>query len=157
MRPIVTIIMATYNRAHFIIETLKSIQNQTFKDWECLIIDDGGTDNTQEVITNFLEEDKRFQYLKRESNYQKGLPGCRNYGLDLSKGDYIIFFDDDDVVHPLNLELCAKELVNNEVSFCRYDRNVFRNKFHYVDGYNIHLHNFVLKERPIYLVHCCCK
>ena len=75
MSPIVTIIMATYNRAHFILETLNSIQNQTFKDWECLIIDDGGTDNTVEFIEYFLQEDNRFQYLKRENNYQKGLPG----------------------------------------------------------------------------------
>ena len=124
--------MATYNRAQFIVESLKSIKNQTFQDWECLIIDDGGTDNTQEVIEETLNEDKRFQYLKREDTYQKGLPGCRNYGLDLSKGNYIIFFDDDDIVHPLNLELCVKELENNQVSYCRYDRNVFQDKFHYL-------------------------
>ena len=92
--------MATYNRAHFIVETLQSIQNQTFQDWECIIIDDGGTDNTTEVIQPIVANDKRFQFVKRESNYQKGLPGCRNYGIDLARGDYIIFFDDDDIVHP---------------------------------------------------------
>ncbi|WP_445721177.1 glycosyltransferase family 2 protein [Flavobacterium sp.] len=131
MKPVVTIIMATYNRANFIVETLHSIQQQTFHNWECLIIDDGGTDNTIEVITSILEQDTRFQFLKRPNTYLKGLPGCRNYGLDLAQGDYIIFFDDDDIVHPKNLELCLKELNDNNYSFCRYLRTVFTGEFNY--------------------------
>jgi glycosyltransferase involved in cell wall biosynthesis len=123
--------MATYNRAHFIVETLNSIQQQTFGDWECLIIDDGGTDNTQEVIAPILEKDSRFQFLKRPDIYLKGLPGCRNYGLDIAQGDFIIFFDDDDIVHPMNLELCVKELKNTDYSFCRYLRTVFTDNFNY--------------------------
>ncbi|MDP5096524.1 MAG: glycosyltransferase family 2 protein, partial [Flavobacterium sp.] len=76
--------MATYNRAHFIVETLHSIQQQTFTDWECIIIDDGGTDNTKEVLTPILEQDNRFQFLKRPNTYLKVFPCCRNYGLDLA-------------------------------------------------------------------------
>ena len=83
--PKVTIIMATYNRAHFIVETLESIQTQSFKDWECLIIDDGATDDTNEIINPILKEDHRFQFLKRPESYKKGLPGCRNFGLDIQK------------------------------------------------------------------------
>jgi len=131
MKPVVTIIMATFNRAHFIVETLRSIQNQTFGHWECLIIDDGGTDNTQEVIAPLLEQDGRFQFLKRPATYLKGLPGCRNYGLDLAQGEFIIFFDDDDIVHPMNLELCVKELKNTDYFFCRYLRTVFTDEFNY--------------------------
>lgn len=131
MNPEVSIIMATYNRAHFIVETLQSIRNQAFKNFECLIIDDGGTDNTLEVISPILKDDNRFSFQKRPNTYKKGLPGCRNYGIDLSKGDYIIFFDDDDIVHPQNLELCVEELSKNNVSFCRYIRNVFTDKFDY--------------------------
>jgi glycosyltransferase involved in cell wall biosynthesis len=130
-KPTVTIIMATYNRAHFIVETLLSIQKQTFGAWECLIIDDGGTDNTHEVIAPILEKDSRFQFLKRPDTYLKGLPGCRNYGLDLAKGDFIIFFDDDDIVHPLNLEITVMELSQNDVSFCRYLRESFFDSFDY--------------------------
>jgi len=120
--PKVTIIMATYNRAHFIVETLNSIQNQTFKDWECLIIDDGGTDNTAEVIKPILDNDSRFKFIKRTDKYLKGLPGCRNYGLDLAKGDFIIFFDDDDFVHPDNLKMCLEALVTYNVDFCHYQK-----------------------------------
>ena len=128
--------MATYNRAHFIVESLQSIQNQTYQNWECLIIDDGGTDNTPEVILPILEQDNRFQFLKRSEAYKKGLSGCRNYGLDLAKGEYVIFFDDDDIAHPQNLELCVLELSKKGISFCRYSRDVFFNDFNYKFDYS---------------------
>lgn len=125
MNPTVTIIMATYNRAHFIVETLNSINQQTFSDWECLIIDDGGTDTTQEVITPILEKDKRFQFFKRPDNYLKGLSGSRNYGLDLAKGDYIVFFDDDDLVDENLLKTALKAIDEHNVTFCHYQKRSF--------------------------------
>ena len=149
MKPIVTIIMATYNRAPFILEALQSIQKQSFIDWECLIIDDGGNDNTQEVIAPILEWDKRFYFYKRIEVYQKGLPGCRNYGLDLAKGDYVIFFDDDDIVHPQNLELCVLELSRNDVSFCRYLRSVFFDDFDYNFEYSTTYSSFNIDVNDI--------
>lgn len=147
--PKVTIIMATYNRAHFIVETLKSIQNQTFSNWECLIVDDGGTDNTTEIIRPILVQDSRFRLLKRIGKYKKGLPGCRNYGLDLAKGEFIIFFDDDDVVHPQNLELCVLELSRNDVSFCRYLRSVFFNEFDYNFEYATDYNSFFIDVNDV--------
>lgn len=147
--PQVSIIMATYNRAQYILESILSIQNQTFKDWECLIIDDGGTDNTQEILAPILEKDPRFQYLFRTPKYQKGLPGSRNYGLDLAKGDYIIFFDDDDIAHPQNLELCVFELSSNEFSFCRYIRDIFRGDFVYDFDYSKEYSSFYIDSRDI--------
>jgi len=147
--PKVTIIMATYNRAHFILETLHSIQAQTFDNWECLIIDDGGTDNTLEVITPIFELDIRFKFLKRPASFKKGLPGCRNYGIDLAKGDYIIFFDDDDIAHPQNLELCVLELANKDISFCRYSRDVFMGEFNYNFNYSKEYKSFYLDCKDI--------
>ena len=147
--PKVTIIMATYNRARFIFETLLSVQNQTFKDWECLIIDDGGFDNTTQVINPILSQDVRFQFLKRPDCYKKGLPGCRNYGLDLAKGDYIIFFDDDDIAHPQNLELCVLEISRNEVSFCRYIRAVFFDDFDYNFDFSTKYISFPITAKDI--------
>jgi glycosyltransferase involved in cell wall biosynthesis len=131
MSPVVTIIIATYNRERFFLETLLSIQNQTFQEWECLIIDDGSTDRTFEIISPILKSDDRFRYYLRTELYKKGTSGCRNYGLDVAKGDYVIFFDDDDIVHPQNLELCVYELSNNYISYCRYLRHVFYNGFDY--------------------------
>lgn len=125
MNPTVTIIMATYNRARFIVETLNSIKQQTFIDWECLIIDDGGFDNTFEIITPVLVEDKRFKLFKRPDNYLKGLPGARNYGLDLAKGNYIVFFDDDDLADENLLEIALKAIDDHEVDFCHYQKKSF--------------------------------
>jgi len=132
MKPFVTIIMATYNRSHFIVETLKSIQAQTYMNWECLIIDDGSTDDIEKVLKPILKEDNRFKYCKRLPNYKKGLPGSRNYGLDLAIGDYIIFFDDDDVVHPscLEVSLSAFKYIQNS-SFCNFKKEAFSGDFNY--------------------------
>ena len=122
---LVSIIMATYNREHYIAEALNSIKNQSYNNWECLIIDDGGTDKTEEVIKPLLKKDSRFKFYKRINKYKKGLSGSRNYGLDLAKGDYIIFFDDDDVVHPLNLEYSLTALQGQNVNFCHYQKQSF--------------------------------
>jgi glycosyltransferase involved in cell wall biosynthesis len=127
----VSIIMATFNRAHFIEETLLAIQNQSYENWECIIIDDGCDDNTAKVIAPIMGEDERFSFLKRALSYAMGLPGCRNYGLDKASGDFIIFFDDDDIPHPQNLELCVNELRDVDLQFCRYERAVFKDDFDY--------------------------
>ena len=74
-KPEISIIMATYNRAHFIEETLTSIINQSFQNWECLIIDDGSSNNTFEIIKTYTDSDKRFRYYRRGEDYKKGLPG----------------------------------------------------------------------------------
>ena len=128
--PIVSIIMATYNRGHLIEETLDSIMNQTFTDWECFIVDDGSLDNTQEVVQQYILKDYRFKYWRRSQDYKKGLPGARNYGLDLTKSEYIVFFDDDDIAHPELLSICIKEIRKyNNPDFCRYLRSTFTNRF----------------------------
>ncbi len=128
----VTIIIATYNRAHFILEMLLSIQNQSYKYFECIIIDDGGNDNTKEVISPILK-DERFQFLKRPSEYIKGLCGARNFGLDIAKGDYIFFCDDDDVVHPRLLEITVSNFQKNtSIDFVHYKKQSFENNFEYL-------------------------
>jgi glycosyltransferase involved in cell wall biosynthesis len=124
----ITIIMATYNRAHFIEETIQSIRNQTYGNWECLIIDDGGTDNTFDVISPILNLDKRFKFYVRPDKFLKGLSSCRNFGLNLAKGDYIIFFDDDDIVHPSNLEFCLNGFSIEQVDFVHYKLQSFVDK-----------------------------
>jgi GalNAc5-diNAcBac-PP-undecaprenol beta-1,3-glucosyltransferase len=129
--PAISIIMATFNRSHLIIETLESIIKQSYTNWECLIIDDGSTDSTKEILQPYLQSDTRLKYFKRNMSHTKGLPGCRNQGLELAKGNYVIFFDDDDIVHPLLLELCIKEIVAHKTDYCRYLRTIFKGDFHY--------------------------
>ena len=103
-QPLVSIIIPTYNRADLIGETLDSIIGQTYQNWECIVVDDGSTDNTEEVLNHYIEKETRISYYKRQSNYKPGGNGARNYGFDISKGEYINWFDSDDVMLPEKIE-----------------------------------------------------
>lgn len=96
----VSIIIPTFNRAHLILQTLESIKKQTHTDWECLIIDDGSTDDTQKVLQDYMADDPRFRYHLRPQTLKKGPNSCRNYGFSLSKGQYVKWFDSDDILLP---------------------------------------------------------
>ncbi|HEX9979484.1 MAG TPA: glycosyltransferase [Flavobacterium sp.] len=99
MEPLVSIIIPCFNRAGLITETLRSISHQSYPNWECIIIDDGSTDNSAEVIKGFLS-DYRFRYYLRPPHLPKGANPCRNYGFTVSKGAFINWFDSDDIMHP---------------------------------------------------------
>lgn len=122
----VTILLATFNRAHLIEETLNSIKSQTYKNWECIIVDDHSIDETKAVIHKLIKDDPRFEYYLKTASYKKGLSGTRNYGLDLAStrnAKYIQFFDDDDIMHPKKLELQMQPFYNDEsldLTICQY-------------------------------------
>lgn len=124
----VSIIVPTFNRAHLIEETINSFIVQSYKNWECIIVDDGSEDNTKEIVENIVDSEKRVKYYLRTNKFLKGPSGCRNFGFEKSKGDFVLFFDDDDILHPLNLEICVLALANTNYSFCRYMREEFKNK-----------------------------
>ena len=113
----ISVIIATYNRAAYIAETLNSIANQTYTDFECIIVDDGSTDNTDEIVQEFVNNDERFTYLQRPESVPKGANYSRNYGYTLSKGDYVKFFDSDDVMLPHHLETSMKYLKEGNYDF----------------------------------------
>ncbi len=112
-KPLVSIIIPNYNRANLIGETLDSILAQTYDNWECIIVDDGSTDNSKEVIQKYVDKDPRFQFHKRPAERPKGANACRNYGFELSKGKYIKWFDSDDILLPDCLEKQVEFLENN--------------------------------------------
>jgi glycosyltransferase involved in cell wall biosynthesis len=97
---VVSIIIPVFNRDKLIKDTLSSIKNQTYENWECILVDDGSTDSTLEVINDYCKNDNRFIILKRPKDRLKGANSCRNYGFELSKGKYINWFDSDDLMHP---------------------------------------------------------
>lgn len=101
---LVSIIIPTFNRAELIVETLESVFIQTYKNWECIIVDDHSTDNTSEIVNHFVEKDNRFQFYYRPKNRLKGANACRNYAFENSKGDYVIFLDSDDILADFCLE-----------------------------------------------------
>lgn len=97
--PSLSIIIPIYNREILIREMLDSILSQTSDNWECIIIDDGSTDGTEDVVKSYSDSDKRFRYHKRPDSHKQGGNGARNYGLSISNGDFINFADSDDVLH----------------------------------------------------------
>lgn len=101
---LVSIIIPTFNKAELAIATFNSITKQSYTNWECIIVDDGSTAKDFMVLELFVKSNKRFSLYKRPEKSKKGANACRNYGLSLSKGDYIQFFDSDDVM----LENCLK-------------------------------------------------
>jgi glycosyltransferase involved in cell wall biosynthesis len=98
---LVSIIVPVYNGAAFIMDTLMSVKQQTHHRFECIIVDDGSTDDTALVVKGWIASDSRFSYLYQTNS---GLSGARNTGLDYSKGDFIQFLDADDVILPLKIE-----------------------------------------------------
>ncbi|MDE2027102.1 MAG: glycosyltransferase [Candidatus Omnitrophica bacterium] len=106
-KPKVSIIMPTYNHGSFIKETLQSIFVQTFTDWELIIVNDGSTDDTEEILRSYLS---RILYLKTS---QLGQPHALNVGIRNAQGEYVAFADSDDLWAPEKLELQIKYLQDN--------------------------------------------
>lgn len=96
--PLVSVIIPVYNRATLISETLDSVIRQTYNNWECLVVDDGSEDGTQDLVEEFCNKDGRIRLVRRFRE-PKGAPTCRNIGFESSKGSLINWFDSDDIMH----------------------------------------------------------
>lgn len=120
MNPLVSIIIPSFNRGYLIAETLDSILRQSHSEWECLVIDDHSTDDTQAIVQQFIEKDPRFSFARRPEDRPKGANACRNFGFESSKGQYINWVDSDDILKPnhlaLHLECHLKESVDAAVT-----------------------------------------
>ncbi|WP_210486296.1 glycosyltransferase family 2 protein [Rufibacter aurantiacus] len=125
--PLVSIIIPNYNRASIINETLDSLIAQTYNNWEAIIVDDGSTDDSIDIIQKYVCKDERFILVKRD-RLPKGAQTCRNIGLNLSKGEYAIFLDSDDLLASHCIESrVEKMLVDLELEFAVFPMQVFIN------------------------------
>ena len=95
MQPKVSIIIPCYNGEKYLHETLNCIQNQTFGDWECIIVNDGSIDGSLEIMKEYSEKDHRFLFVDKEN---EGPSAARNCGVRYSRGDYLLFLDSDDII-----------------------------------------------------------
>ena len=100
-----TIVVPTYNRAHLISETLDSLQKQQYDNFEVVIVDDGSTDNTEEVVTGIING--KIRYFKKE-NAERAV--ARNFGIKKATGDYITFLDSDDILYPGALKIASQAI-----------------------------------------------
>lgn len=104
--PFFSIVIPAYNRADFLKQAIQSVINQTFTDFELIIVDDGSTDNTAEVVRKW--EDKRIKYFFKQ-NEERSI--ARNFGISKSQGEYINFLDSDDYFYPHHLITAYNRLI----------------------------------------------
>ncbi len=109
----ISIIIPAYNAEKYITETINSVINQTYTDWELIIINDGSIDNTAEIVKQFCANDNRIKYYYQNNS---GVSAARNNGLKRANGEYIVFLDSDDV--------WLKEFLEKTVSFLDKNKNI---------------------------------
>jgi len=128
----ISVIIPCYNQGHFLQDAINSVVGQTYTNWECIIVDDGSSDNTKEVASNFVQLDKRIQYIYKANG---GLSSARNAGLEKATGKWIQFLDADDVLEPNKFSIqlnCVKEkmqviriVIYSDYAFGKRD-NIFK-------------------------------
>lgn len=121
----VSIIIPVFNREFLIQQTLECVLNQIYYNWECIIVDDGSSDNSIEVINKFIEKDNRFKLLKRPVNRKKGASTCRNIGIENSKGEFIQFLDSDDLISTNKISeqvRLLEDCSDNIIATCKWGR-----------------------------------
>lgn len=108
-KPLVSVIVPCYNQAQYLSESLNSVINQTYLNWECIVINDGSPDNTEEVVTLFSEKDNRIKYVYQENS---GVATARNTGINKSGGVFILPLDADDKIREDYLEKAMQYFVD---------------------------------------------
>lgn len=113
----ISVIVPCYNQAKYLDEALQSVFMQTYQFWECILVNDGSTDHTEEVAKKWLTKDNRFKYIHKKNG---GLSSARNAGLDLATGDFIQLLDADDILSQNKFLIQLKVLKYCEISVCDY-------------------------------------
>lgn len=109
--PFFSVIIPTYNREKSIVEAVESVLSQTFKDFELLVIDDGSSDGTADLLKPISDRDPRFRYIYQENAERSA---ARNNGIDQSKGQYLCFLDSDDIYLPEHLEKFHQTITSHD-------------------------------------------
>lgn len=116
MKPLISVVVPCYNQAQYLNECLQSVLEQTYQNWECIIVNDGSPDNTEEVVKKWTEKDARFKYLKKENG---GLSSARNVGIKAAKGEWILPLDADDKIGDRYLELAQQEFEDADLVYAK--------------------------------------
>ncbi|WP_075352598.1 glycosyltransferase family 2 protein [Algoriphagus marinus] len=111
---LVSILMANFDKDRYLENTLSSILEQEYKNWECIIVDDGSTDSSRKILHDFQKRDSRFKVFDRPKHIPKGSNFCRNFAYGLASGDYIQWFDSDDIMYPWFIKMKVETLESNQ-------------------------------------------
>ncbi|ABK44947.1 glycosyl transferase, family 2 [Magnetococcus marinus MC-1] len=128
--PVVAILMPNFNGATYIAETLDSLLAQQFTQWQCMIVDDGSSDNSPEIIQAYAQRDPRIGFMHRQRQ-PKGACTCRNIGLDHTTAPYVMFLDTDDLLEPFALQNRVATLrARPDLDFAIFPSLMFTHKPH---------------------------
>jgi glycosyltransferase involved in cell wall biosynthesis len=119
----VSVIIPVYNTEKYLDEAINSIISQTLQEIEIIIINDGSTDNSAQILERFAQQDSRIKIITLEEN--KGQSVARNTGMKIMKGEFIYFFDSDDILESDCLELCYQKMTKKDYDFLIFDRTPF--------------------------------
>jgi teichuronic acid biosynthesis glycosyltransferase TuaG len=114
-KPFIDVIIPVYNGAAFIAEAIASIQAQTFKNFEIMVVDDGSDDDTADIVVNLCKTDPNISIIKQE---HLGVQSALNKAISETKSQYIAFLDADDIWHPQKLEKQLEYIKANNTEFC---------------------------------------
>ena len=115
----ISVIVPCYNQGDFLEDCLNSVENQTYKDWECIVVNDGSTDNTEDVAKKFCQNKSQYIYIEISEN--QGVSNARNTGIRASHGEYILPLDGDDKIAPTYMEKalqCFSEHPDYKLVYC---------------------------------------
>lgn len=146
---LVSVIMPTYKCGKYIAESIKSVQAQTYPNWELIIVDDCSGDGTIEIVEGLQKEDKRIRLYKNEKN--SGAALTRNYALREAKGRWIAFLDSDDIWKPEKLEHQIKFMVEKGYSFTYHDVTWYNEPMDTIEKYQTGK-----KHVSVFSMYCCC-
>jgi len=118
----ISVLMPVYNTAPYLYQAVKSVLNQTLRDLELIIVDDGSTDNSLEIIKNFALEDKRIKYFHKEN---EGLSVTRNFALSKASGEFVYFMDSDDIIVEDALQICYRIATGQGLDIVTFDADSF--------------------------------
>lgn len=125
----VSVIIPCYNQAGFLSETLDSVLSQTYPNWECVIVNDGSPDNTEEIAKDYCEKDPRFHYVFQNN---QGVSSARNLGIKVSTGCFVLPLDGDDIIAPEYIEKALACFAENPETKLVYSK---ANQFGIINGY----------------------
>lgn len=129
----VSFIIAAYNVEKYIEKCLKSIKNQSLKDIEIIVVDDGSEDNTSNIIKGFSSDDNRIKYIYQDN---KGIIGARITGLEAARGEYVVFIDGDDWVNEKLAENMYKVACKNNVDIVCYELSLVYDNGNFIEEKN---------------------
>jgi glycosyltransferase involved in cell wall biosynthesis len=142
VQPLFSVVIPTYNRAGLILKTLNTVFSQSYPHYEIIVIDDGSTDNTAEILEPLITT-KKIRYIKHQQNYERAR--ARNTGIENARGDFLTFLDSDDLMYPSNLEDAAEYVRANS------EMKLFHNLCELVDedGKLLHQYSYANLDDPL--------